>query len=169
MLKNINNMLEHKLSLDRCRVEVVRAPAPLADVEDEKHGARRLSAAPTRPRAGRQPPRLSAACLRAGRGASPPHSAGDALAHRTRVRCSAPRDTRPPLAAPRRAPPGTFNRLRTLFCCSGVCYSRCPRRRAHKSARSRLSCATLKAASAATCLRRLPRTPRKIQNYHSAR
>lgn len=72
----------------------------------------------------------------------------------------------PPHAA---RPPGTFNRQRTLFCCSGVCYSRCPRRRARKSARSRLSCATLKAASVATYLQRLPRTPRKILNYHSAR
>lgn len=66
-------MLEHKLSLNRCRVEVVRAPAPLADVEDEKHGARRLSAAPTRPRAGRQPPPRRACRLLACEPAAAPH------------------------------------------------------------------------------------------------
>lgn len=70
----------------------------------------------------------------------------------------------PPSRATR--PPGTFNRHGALFCCSAVCYSRCPRRESRKSARSRLSC---RPTSATTHRQRLSRIPRKILTCRSAR
>ncbi|CAG5056625.1 unnamed protein product [Parnassius apollo] len=57
----------------------------------------------------------------------------------------------------------------TLPANSGVCYNRCPRRRARTSARSQLSCALSKAACAATRLLRPPQTPLKTWNCHSAK
>lgn len=75
----------------------------------------------------------------------PPHSAGDALAYYTRA-CRHSACPLPAAASYYRL--ANFNRHRTLFCCSGVCYSRCPRRREHYLARSWVSCAALKVVCA---------------------
>lgn len=169
------------MSLDRCRVEVGRR-LPLRPSSRMKNiGTRhRREPRPRRPARAHAPPAAAATpplvgCLPECR-PRPPRASRliqPATLSRTAHVPAAPRraPTRTPRTPqPRVAPPPTFNRQRTLFCCSGVCYSRCPRRRAHKSARSRQSSAAIsKAAAAATCLRRPPRMPRRNLSYQSAR
>lgn len=122
--------------------------------EDEKHRSitsdgrtlRSLPAPvpqPTRPR-GRQPPDAVLPPPRVGR--SPrllcEQRTADLPASFSRRRSRVPHTRLPALRVSATRPPrrttrlANFNRHRALFCCSGVCYSRCPRRREHYLARS---------------------------------